>query len=270
MNELQDYFERIGYSGQQAPSLATLEAVFRAHVGAIPFENLDVQLGRRVSIDISAIRAKLIAGRRGGWCFEQNGLLGWALGQMGFSVRRISGGVLRSVIGDDALGNHLALIVTLDRPYLVDAGFGGSLGRPIPFAEGSHDHDPFRLTLARLDDGYWRFEERLADAPFNFDFRNEPADEDLFARQCEWLQTDPASPFVSNLVAQRRVGESHRVLRGRVFSTAGPEGQKSQVLNDADTLVSVLREQFALNVPEIGALWPAICARHEEVMASRT
>ncbi|WP_219895106.1 arylamine N-acetyltransferase family protein [Aquisediminimonas profunda] len=270
MTELPDYFERIGYTGQNAPSLATLEGVFRSHIGAIPFENLDVQLGRPVSLDLAAIRKKLIAERRGGWCFEQNGLLGWALAQMGFTVRRVSGGVLRSMNGDAALGNHLALIVTIDRPYLVDAGFGGSLAAPIPLAEGSHDHEPFKLTLTKLDGGFWRFEEQLGDAPFNFDFRDEPADEDLFARQCAWLQTDPGSPFVNNLVAQRRVGALHRVLRGRVFSTAGPEGQTSQVLDDADALVSVLRDHFALNVPEITQLWPAICARHQEVTASRS
>lgn len=91
MTTIKDYFERIGYSGEHSPSLATLEAVFRAHVGAIPFENLDVQLGRPVSLDVSAIQTKLVAARRGGWCFEQNGLLGWALGELGFSVRRVSG-----------------------------------------------------------------------------------------------------------------------------------------------------------------------------------
>lgn len=268
MTELDAYLARIGYVGGRDATLDTLMAIFRAHVAAIPFENLDVQFGRPVGLDLPAIHAKLVGAGRGGWCYEQNGLLGWALDVLGFSVRRISGGVLRNINGDAALGNHLALIVMLDRRWLVDAGFGGSLAEPIPLVEGAHDHAPFRLTLARIEDSFWRFEEERDGNPFSFDFREDAADENLFARQCQWLQSASQSPFVANLVVQRRVGNTHRTLRGRVYSTGDANGTVRTVLDNAAELVATLKEKFGLNLPEVASLWPTICARHDVVTRS--
>ncbi|WP_240953835.1 arylamine N-acetyltransferase [Sphingomonas sp. G-3-2-10] len=267
--DLQAYFDRIGYSGPSEPAFATLDAVMRAHVAAIPFESLDVQLGNRTSPDLSFVFDKLVTQRRGGWCYENNGLLGWALGEMGFDVRRVSAGVMRVVRGDAALGNHLTLIVTIDGgEWLVDAGFGGTQAAPIPFAAGEYDHAPFVLTLAETGDGFWRFAERFGDGdPFSFDFTPGTADEALFARQCATLQDDPESIFVQNLVVQQRQGERHLTLRGRVLMERGANDESKRLIADADDLVTVLRERFGLDVPGIAALWPKICARHEALFA---
>jgi len=257
------YLERIGHSGAVEPDLATLQAISRAHIATVPFENLDVQLGRPVSTDLSALFAKLVERRRGGWCFEQNGLLGWALGQIGFDVRRVAAGVMRVVRGDAAVGNHLALIVTLGgRPWLVDAGFGGSQAAPLPLESGERLDAPFTVSLAETD-GYWRFAERVGDGePFSFDFRADPADEDLLARQCATLQSDPDSVFVQNLVVQRRQGDTHVTLRGRVFGVRSSAGEEKRVIDSADELVALLRDRFDLDLPEAAGLWDKICARH--------
>lgn len=264
---LEAYFDRIGYRGDRSVDYDTLDGIMKAHVAEIPFENLDVQLGRPVRMDLVSIHAKLVGARRGGWCYEQNGLLGWALGELGFDVRRMSAGVMRSVGGDFALGNHLTLAVTLDRVYLVDAGFGGSQAGPIPLEAGMHAHPPFDLILSKMDDGFWRFEEQIDGKPFNFDFTDGPADEALLAEKCEWLQTDPESPFTLNLVVQQRQGDAHHTLRGRVYSSASPRGTDRQELADADELVALLQARFGLDLPEVASLWPAICARHDAVMA---
>jgi N-hydroxyarylamine O-acetyltransferase len=259
---LDSYLTRIAYTGDRTPSATTLRAIMRAHVAAIPFENIDVQLGRPISGDPSAIFAKIVENRRGGWCFEQNGLLAWALEKMGFDVTRVAGGVMRVAMGDVVLGNHLALIVTLDQPWLVDTGFGGSLAEPIPLEAGAHRHAPYDLTLAEVGDGYWRYEERAHANPFSFDFRAEPAAPPRLAAQQARLQSDPDSPFVQNLVVQRRIGDTHLSLRGRVFTETDAEGTKETLIEDADTLVATLRDHFGLDVPEIAARWPAICERH--------
>jgi len=259
---LESYLARIAYTGDRTPNAATLRALMRAHVAAIPFENLDVQLGRAITGDFAAIFAKLVDNRRGGWCFEQNGLLGWALEELGFDVMRAAGGVMRVAMGDAVLGNHLALLVTLDRPWLVDAGFGGSLAEPIPLEPGAHRHAPYDLTLAEGEDGYWRYEERAHGNPFSFDFRAEPADPARLAAQQARLQTSPDSPFVQNLVVQRRIGDTHLSLRGRVFQVTDSEGVRESLIEDADALVATLRDRFALEIPEIAARWPAICERH--------
>lgn len=238
----------------------------RAHVAAIPFENLDVQLGRPTSRALPDIFAKLVTGRRGGWCYEQNALLGWALEQLGFAVTPLAGGVMRVANGDAALGNHLALLVELDGPWLVDAGFGGSLASPLRLAEGTYRHAPYDLSLAQLADGYWRYEESVDGKPFSFDFRAVAAEQALLDAHHARLQVAPDSPFVQNLVVQRRMGDRHLSLRGRVLIETNPEGRIMEILlPDADALVETLRARFGLAVPEIAAHWPAISARHDAI-----
>lgn len=264
------YLDRIGYRGGRRPDLATLDAIVRAHVATIAFENLDVQLGRRVTSDLPAIFAKLVTARRGGWCFEQNGLLGWALEQLGFTVMRVAGGVMRIEAGDVAIGNHLGLIVMLDRPWLADVGFGGSLAAPIPLQPGEHAHAPFTVSLSQVDRGYWRFEERLGGKPFSWDFRAVPADEARFAHHLDHLQTDAGSPFVENLVAQRRIDDAHLSLRGRIFSRIGPDGEDRHIADSGEEVAALLRTHFDLDVPEIAARWPAIAARHQLLFGDST
>ena len=261
---LTEYFARIGYDGSPAADLATLQALSRLHPRAIPFENLDVQLKRPVSMEPEAVFDKLVTRRRGGWCYEMNGLLGWALGEIGFDVRRVEGGVMREATGDGALGNHLCLVVRLDeQDYLVDVGFGGSQTAAMVIAEGSEAQVPFDLKLLPLEDGYWRMVQYTLGKPFSFDFHPGRCDEALLAGKCIWQQTDPASVFVQNLVAQKRTGDAHLTLRGRVFTRLEAEAEDKRLLQSGVELVDVLQEEFGLDVPEAETLWPAICARHE-------
>ena len=112
--ELSAYLDRIGFEGRPVPDRATLEAVQRLHLLAIPYENLDVQLGRPLTTSPAAAVDKLVTRRRGGWCYEMNGVLGWALAEIGFRVTRLTGAVMRSMAGDANIGNHLVLRVDLE------------------------------------------------------------------------------------------------------------------------------------------------------------
>lgn len=269
---LNAYLARIGVDSRNLrPDLATLQQLQRSHVHAIPFENLDVQLRRAVHFDLTASYHKLVEAHRGGWCYEMNGVFGWALQQLDFEVRRISAGVMREALGDVQLGGHLCLLVQLDQPYLVDVGFGGSLLQPLPLRVGERDDAPFQVGLRELEDGYWQFLETLqGGSRFSFDFRTAAADESLLAAKCHSQQTDAASPFVQNLVAQRRVAAGHVTLRGRVLTlTSGGETERT-VLQSGDELVTTLRERFALDVPEAATLWPRICARHAELFGAQS
>jgi N-hydroxyarylamine O-acetyltransferase len=266
-SKLSPYLDRIKFDGPVRPDLATLRALHRAHQHTIPFENLDVQLRRPVGLDLEAQYEKIVSRRRGGWCYEMNGVMGWALEQIGFDVMRMSAGVMRARAGDRQLGNHLCLLVRLDQPYLVDVGFGGSLIEPLRLEASKRDDHPYRLELSELENGYWRFAERAHgdDDAFSFDFRTAPADEALFARQCQFLQTDPASTFTQNLVVQRRAVDAHLSLRGRVLVTRHVTRVDKRLLGSKEELIATLRDSFDLDVPEAAALWPAICARHEAV-----
>jgi len=262
-SRLEEYLARIGFRGAPRPDLATLNEMQRTHVRTVPFENLDVQLGRRVVMDPDACYDKVVHRRRGGWCFELNGVLSWALKEIGFDVLRLSGGVRRDSAGDGQMGNHLCLLVRLDKPYLVDVGFGSSLSQPIPLEASTHEQPPYHLTLSELNDGHWRFSERTDGDPFSYDFRTDPADESRFADHCARLQAHADSTFVQNLLIQRRTGDQHLALRGRVLMTQRGCDPRKRILGSADELLSTLRESFDLDVPEAATLWPAICARHE-------
>jgi N-hydroxyarylamine O-acetyltransferase len=181
--ELSAYLHRIRFDGSVRPDLATLRAIHRAHQYAIPFENLDVLLRRPVVLDLEANYDKIVCRRRGGWCYEMNGVMGWALKEIGFEVMRMSAGVMRVQAGDAQLGNHLCLLVRLDQPYLVDVGFGGSLAEPLPLVASEREDRPYHLGLSELGDSYWRFAEIAHgdDDVFSFDFRAVPADEALLA-----------------------------------------------------------------------------------------
>lgn len=261
--QLDEYFARIGYTGPRATDLDTLTALHRAHVLTIPFENLDVQLGTPPGLDPQAIHAKLVGQRRGGWCYEHNGLLGRALTALGFAVTRLSGGVMREVRGEAAMGSHLCLKVTLDgADWLVDVGFGSTQIEPLPLAEHGWAATPMTGRMLRTEDGLWRLAIETGPTPISYDFPDAPADEALLADKCGWQGRDGESPFVQNLIVQQRTPDGHLMLRGKVLTRTGPDGMAVSELGSAEELVAVLRDTFALDVPEAATLWDAIEARH--------
>lgn len=263
--DLSAYLARIRFTGPVRADFATLRALHLAHQRAVPFENLDVQLRRPLDLDLQRAFDKIVGRRRGGWCYEMNGVMGWALQEIGFNVTRLSAGVLRPNDPEPQMGNHLCLLVQLDQPYLVDVGFGGSLSEPIPLRVSARDDKPYRLALNELEKGYWQFAEDTHGPPFSFYFHARPGDEVLMAHRCQRLQTEPDSPFVMSLVVQRRSGETHSSLRGRVLTTLRWMHSEKVLLNSPEELVATLRERFDLDMPEAATLWPAICARHEAV-----
>lgn len=265
---LEAYLRRIGLKGPVRPDLETLRAVHRAHLLAIPYENLDVQLGRPLTTDVGEAYDKIVEWRRGGWCYEMNGLLGWALEEIGFEVTRLAGGVMRSLRGEGAVGNHLILRVALDQPWIADAGFGDGPLLPYPLQPGPIANG-FRVhQLLDLGDGWLRLESPPPAEAFSFDFRLDRADEAQLSAQCAWLQTAPESPFVQNLVLQRHTLDALLILRGRVLRTLSGTGPRDRVLEDAADLIATLDADFGIRLPEAASLWPAICARHEAVFGA--
>jgi N-hydroxyarylamine O-acetyltransferase len=104
--KLDAYLDRIHFDGDVRADLACLRALHRAHQYAVPFENLDVQLRRASGLDPTAAYEKIVSRRRGGWCYEMNGIMEWALKQIGFDVVRMCAGVMREHHGDAQLGNQ--------------------------------------------------------------------------------------------------------------------------------------------------------------------
>ncbi len=264
------YLRRIGLDRRPPANLEGLTAVHRAHLLAIPYENLDVQLRRRVTIERPAIYEKIVEKRRGGWCYEMNGLLGWALGELGFNVTRATGSVMREIVGDASNANHLVLRVELPEGlYLADVGFGDGPSDPIPVATGAFRSGGFEFSLRRVDENWWRLHSHPFGAAPSFDFNLDPAKEDQLAAKCAELQNDPQSHFRLNLFCFRHTRHGVTSLRGRVLRKIAPNGITERVLDSADDLMAALHDELGVSVPEARELWPAIVARHEEVMAQK-
>ena len=264
--DVQAYLDRIGFQGVPRPDLATLRALHRGHALAISYENLDVQLGRPMTTDPAAAFDKLVHGRRGGWCYEMNGVLGAVLSEIGFKVTRLAGGAYRAVRGDDAIGNHLVLRVDLEgEPWIADVGFGDGPRDPYPLREGPIMCDGYAYRLERLDGDWWRLHNHPAGGAPNFDFTVKPADEARLEAMCQTLQTSPASIFVMTAIAQRHMGEEIRLLRGRAFRRLTPDGQTDSLIDSAQDFVALLKREFELDLPEAATIWDRVCARHEEL-----
>ncbi|MGZ6018832.1 MAG: arylamine N-acetyltransferase family protein [Phenylobacterium sp.] len=267
--ELQAYLDRIGFTGAVRPDLATLRALHRAHLQAVPYENLDVQLGVPLSTDPGAAYDKIVTRQRGGWCYEMNGVFGWALGEIGFRVTRMAGAAMRELMGDIVIGNHLVLLVDLDgEPWIANVGFGDGALEPFPLAPAAMSFAGYPFRLEAMEEGWWRFHNHEYGGAKSFDFQVAAADPQLLAGRCEWLQYAPESHFVLNAIVQRYRGDQILQMRGRVLRRVTPAGVTQETIGSAEDWVAVLAKEFDLDVPEAAALWPRVVARHEEVMAA--
>ena len=266
--QLGAYLDRIGYRGPVAPTLECLTGIHRCQALNVPYENLDVHLGVPVGQDIEVIFDKIVKRRRGGWCYEMNGLLGWALREIGFDVARVTGAVHRRDRGDSALGNHLVLLVRLEKTYLADLGLGDGIREPIPLEEGSCRQGSLEFRLERLTDGYWRWHNHSFGNPATADFREAPADEDLLKEKVQFLQTSPESVFVQNLAFEIMRPDSVVTLVGRVLSEKSANGEYKTVLNSPVEIEAALADNFGIRNVSIEPLWQKICVRHAEVFGN--
>ena len=266
--KLRRYLDRIGYRGDVRPTVPTLASLQRLHACSVPFENIDVQLGHSLTTDADEAFEKIVDRGRGGWCYEQNGLFGWALAEIGFQVMRVAGAVRREERGSAAFNNHLCLLVrepgARQPVYLADVGFGGSMIAPIELTESEHTQPPYRIELRYFDERYWRLSEESADGVSNYEFETRPADENALAAKCEQLQSDPQSGFVQTLVVQKRLPEAHVCLRGRVLATTTATDKQSVLLESAEELATAVSDLSGLDIPGVAELWPRVVARHEE------
>ncbi len=260
---LDDLLRRIGVTGSFSADAASLRRIHRAFVQSLPYENLDVQFGRPLTRSPEAAYRKIVDHRRGGWCYEMNGLLAWALEQAGFRVRRLAGGVTRETAGDSVIGNHLVLLVDLeDGVWLADAGFGDGLIEAVPLREGQFQNGVYRCALERADGGWWRYRNDPRGSAASFDFHEDVSNEALLEKHSQLFQSDPGSGFVLNAVVQRWTPDAMLTLRGKILKIVAADDARAQNLPDADAYVSTLKDSFALDLPEARALWPRIEARH--------
>src|SRR5690242_9646293 len=142
MLDVRAYLDRIGYSGGIEATAENLRALHRAHLLTVPFENLDISVGRKIVVDQEAILKKIVELRRGGFCYELNGAFAALLRALGFRVTLLSARVARESGDEGPEFDHLALLVDLEDPWLADVGFGELFLQAIRMEVGTEQMDP--------------------------------------------------------------------------------------------------------------------------------
>jgi N-hydroxyarylamine O-acetyltransferase len=252
--DLDAYFTRIGFDGPRAPTLATLNAIVHAHVKAIPFENLDVLLGLPIDLAPAALEQKLIHGRRGGYCFEQNSLLLHALGTLGYDVHPLSARVRYQRPRDfTPARTHLFVRVELEESWLVDVGVGAmSPTSALRLEETGPQPTPHETRRLLRENGLIyhqvQFGEEWHDI-CEFTLEEMP----LIDREvANWYTSaHPGSHFKNRLLVARALPDGARVtLLNRELTVRQRDGQaERRILASPDELLAVLEEKFGLSFP---------------------
>jgi N-hydroxyarylamine O-acetyltransferase len=257
-DQLAAYFARIGIAPPARPDFEALKAVHRAHALAFTWEAADAFLLRPGAGDVDPQRAfaRMVEGRRGGWCYEMNGLLGAALSALGFRVTRLCAGVRRAEMGEAAVGNHLTLRVDLDdAPWLVEAGLGDAVPVPVRLEVGSQA-DGFLACAIETADGDWlRYVNHRYGQASTFDFRAGHSDEAMLAEKEHFLRTQPHSPFTGALAVMRHFPDRIESLANRTRRTVTAAGVREWQIEDEAEFTGALGGLFALELPDVAALW---------------
>lgn len=252
--DLDGYLQRIGYVGEPNVDVATLRALTTAHIAAIPFENLDPLLGTPVSLELEAIETKLVRQQRGGYCFEQNGLLLAALKAIGFEAHGLIARVLWNQ-PDDAETPQTHMLVRVEaegESWLVDVGFGsmalgGALRLIVDEAQPT-SLEPFRL----ISEGtQWRVQALVRDSWRTlYRFRLQPAETIDYVVGNHFTSTYPSSHFRHGLIVARTLADRRLGLRNREFvvHTLGQESER-RVLSSTDEIKRVIEDQFGICLP---------------------
>jgi N-hydroxyarylamine O-acetyltransferase len=261
--DLDAYCERIGYSGPRRATLDTLAAIHLCHAQAIPFENLNPLLGWPVRLDPQSLQQKMVREGRGGYCFEQNLLLRYALTALGFQALGLAARVLwNAPEGAVTARSHMLLLVDLDGgPYLADAGFGGlTLTGPLrlqPDIAQATPHEPFRLIRAGDEflmqaqtSGTWR-------SLYRFGLQEQLLPD--YEVSNWYLSNHPTSHFVTGLIAARPDPDRRYALRNNEFTVHHLDGRaERRILTSAKEIQEVLEAAFRLRLPDAPDLEAAL------------
>jgi N-hydroxyarylamine O-acetyltransferase len=255
--DLDAYLARIGWRGPLAPTFDTLAALTRAHITRIPFENVDVLLGRGIRIDLDSIVEKMVVARRGGYCFEHGTLFQAVLEQIGFTPVAHAARVVVIVPRHQSPRTHMFLSVDVNgERYVVDPGFGGhSALVPVPLREGAEARDGRDRHRMVRREGEWVLEAEIEgrmtalwtatlepQLPIDFQLAN------------HWVSTAAASPFVNRLMLRALTRDGRTSVMNRdVTVLSGGKTEKYQ-LADRRALRALLAEDFGFDLADVERL----------------
>ncbi|GAA0469332.1 arylamine N-acetyltransferase [Paractinoplanes deccanensis] len=281
--DVNGYLRRLGVDGRprRAPSVEELRLLHRAHAERVPYECLEIWLGRPTTVEPAESVGRILRGR-GGYCYHLNGAFSELLRALGYQVTRHVGGVQSTADKPaEASANHLVLTVSglpsaeaPDGRWLVDLGMGDGLHEPLPLVAGTYHQGPFVYGLrpSEAEPGGWRFDHDPRGSFLGMDFRPEAADMPAFAEKHEYLSTSPDSGFVRTAAVARRDAGGADVLRGLTLNRVGATSTRT-VLDDRGDYFGVLADLFGMPLADVTAaerdnLWARLVEAHERWLES--
>jgi len=238
------YLERIGHRGPVAPTLETLRQVHLAHLKAVPFENLSVRRGDPILLAEEKLFEKIVLRRRGGFCYELNGLFAALLKTLGFRVEQLAGRV-----GPDGIPfDHMALRVDLDEPWLADVGFGDSFLLPLRLQhrEPQDDGCGRRYQIDSKDGGLLLQREEPEGWKRQYQFTLDAWPLSAFEEGCRYHRTSPQSHFTRNTVVSRATDTGRITLSGRRLIVTSLGQRTETELGDEAAVTRILEQEFGI------------------------
>ncbi len=250
--DVEQYLRRIAYDGPRQPSAAVLRGLHRQHLFTVPFENLDIALKTPIRLDSASLYDKIVRRRRGGYCYELNGLFGELLIALGFRVQMLSARVRRDDGGFGPEFDHMLLRVDLEEPWLVDVGFGDSFVDPIVFRAGGADQvNGHRYLVAAFGDE-WQLqrEDDKGTVPL-YIFRDVGRQLSEYEEMSAFHQTSPESGFTKRWICSIATPDGRVTLaNGRLIVTTG-DGREESALSTHMEVRQRLRELFAIEFDDL-------------------
>jgi N-hydroxyarylamine O-acetyltransferase len=242
------YLDRIAYTGPLTATAEVLRNLHRAHLLSVPFENLDIALGRKIVCDEDAFIRKIVKRRRGGFCYELNGAFAGLLRAIGFQVTLLSARVPREDGSYSPEFDHLALRVDLDEPWLADVGFGDSFLDPISLRAGTGQSNDGRrylvvdcgtsLNMERTDPGgAWKPQ---------YSFTLTPRGLADFAAMCHYHQTSRESPFTRKSVCSMATPDGRITVAERKLIVTRNGIREERLLTSDEEWRAALKEHFEI------------------------
>jgi N-hydroxyarylamine O-acetyltransferase len=250
--EIDAYLNRLGYHGPRAPTLETLHHLHRTHLLVVPFENLDISRGTAIVLDERQLFDKIVGRRRGGFCYELNGLFAALLRGLGYDVTMLSARV-RQEGGFGPEFDHLTLRVEggqLAGPHLADVGFGECFREPLPLADGAERVDGALAYRLKRSGAAWQLHERDAAGDWQaaYAFTLEPRQLFDFEAMCHYHQTSPDSHFTQGRVCSLATPDGRITLRDqRLIVTRGGQREERPIESEA-AFGATLRDVFGIEV----------------------
>lgn len=243
-----DYLHRIGISSRVKPDYETLKLIMERHMLSVPFENLDIQDSVDIRLDLESIYRKVVERKRGGYCYELNGLAYWLLTSLGYKVTMLSGRVLGDHGEYGPEFDHMLLKVSVEQDYVFDVGFGDSSRIPVPLTGETVSDISGKYSIGKWENGIFNYQKEIEGSwKSQYIFSLEPRKIDDFLEMNRYQQTSPNSHFIKSLICSMATPTGRITVSGNTLKITEHGKKRESRIGGIGELDSILSRDFRIH-----------------------